>query len=196
MADAEEPIAAEVAAGVLQHLEDDRWFHQTRAFLETAGELTGMFRELLGPEDGFRPGFLGHLLTEILLDAVLIENRSDLVDAYYAALGEVDPELVQRAVNRMARHQTTHLAAMIALFRREQILRDYRDPHCLLDRLNQVMRRIKLKQLPDETQTLLASGWTIVRYRVGELLPPTHFKEHRNEIRNEHVALDGRRHRG
>ena len=168
--------ASLVAAGVMQHLEDDRWFHKTRAFLETSDELTRMFRGLLGPEDGFRPGFLGHLVTELLLDGVLIQQNPHLIDGYYAALHEVDPEVVQRAVNRMARHETTHLAAMIALFRREQFLRDYPDPGRLLDRLNQVMRRVKLKQLPDETRTLLASGWRIVKDRAGELLPPNAFQ--------------------
>ncbi len=77
----------------------------------------------------------------------------------------------------MARYETTHLATMITLFHREQFLRDYPDPRRLLDRLNQVMKRVKLKQLPEETSTLLASGWNVVKDRAGELLPPTHFKE-------------------
>ena len=168
--------ASEVAGGVMQHLQDDRWFHKTRAFLETSDKLTRMFRGLLGPEDGFRPGFLGHLVTELLLDGVLIQQNPHLIDGYYAALHEVDPEVVQRAVNQMARHETTHLAAMIALFRREQFLRDYADPGRLLDRLNQVMRRVKLKQLPEETRTLLALGWRVVKDRAGELLPPNAFQ--------------------
>ncbi len=195
LVDGTQSIVAEVAAGAMQHLKDDRWFHKTRTFIETSNELTCMFRDLLGPEDGFRPGFLGHVVTELLLDGVLIEKNPDLVDDYYAALDEVDPEQVQRAVNRMARHQTTHLAAMIPLFRRERFLRDYLEPRCLLYRLNQVMRRIKLKRLPDETEGVLASGWKIVRGQAGELLPTTHFKEYRDEVRHEYVALDDRRHR-
>ena len=68
-------IEAEVAAGVLQHLADDNWFHQTRAFVETSAILTRMIRGVLGPEDGFRPGFLGHIVTELILDGVLIQQR-------------------------------------------------------------------------------------------------------------------------
>src|SRR5579863_1721413 len=61
---------AELAAGVLQHFADDDWFHKTPAFAVASAKLTVLFREALPSDDGHRPAFLGHILTEILLDAV------------------------------------------------------------------------------------------------------------------------------
>ncbi len=163
---------AELAAGVLWHLEDDRWFHHTPAFIETSGELTRLYRQALGADNGFRPGFLGHVSTELLLDALLIEAHPRRLDAYYEALGQIDPEVVQRAVNAMARDFTSRLASFIPRFRRSQFLRDYTDPGRLLVRLNQVMRRIKLSRLPPRAEEVLRAARPIVRRRMGELLPP------------------------
>ena len=174
-ADQSDSHEAQIAAGVLQHLEDDRWFHQTRAFFEITGELTILFRDVLGREDGFRPGFLGHIVTELILDGVLIEKESGLLDSYYEALSQIDPETVQNTVNKMAQFPTRNLAILIPRFHSEQFLRDYLDPPRLLYRLNQVMRRIKLKQLPDEIENVLKAGWDIVKPRAAELLPADQF---------------------
>lgn len=169
-------IESELAAGIMQHLNDDHWFHRSRAFVEIAGSVAHLFRETLGPEDGFRPGFLGHIGTELLLDGVLIEEHPQLLEGYYEALDRLDPILLEAAVNKMSRTQTERLAPLVPLFRREQFLRDYVDPKRLLYRLNQVMRRIKLKPLPDEIEEVLVSGWVIVKSRARELLPDTHFQ--------------------
>jgi hypothetical protein len=172
-ADGSGSALAELAAGVLRHLADDQWFHETRAFFEVSGELSRMFRALLGPDDGFRPGFLGHIVTEILLDAVLIERHPALLDRYYAALAQIDPQTVQDAVNRMAKVPTDQIVPFLPLFCEVQFLRDYVEPERLLFRLNQVMRRVKLKPLPAETMDLLQRARPVVTARADELLAPS-----------------------
>lgn len=165
------PIDAEIAAGVLQHLEDDQLFHASTAFFEVSGEMSDLFRALLGPDDGFRPGFLGHIVTELLLDGVLIERQPEQLDVYYRALESIDPLRIQSTVNRMARSEAVRLADFISMFQSEQFPRDYIDPIRLLYRLNQVMRRIKLNPLPDSTETVLKAGWLIVAENCDRLLP-------------------------
>ena len=162
---------AELAAGVLQHLADDQWFHDTHAFLEVSGELTRLFRTLLGADDGFRPGFLGHITTELLLDAVLIERDPGHLDRYYEAVANVDPRFVEETVNRMAKVPTDQVARFLPVFVEIQFLRDYVRSDRLLFRLNQVMRRVRLKPLPDETTSLLDVARTLVETRADELLP-------------------------
>src|SRR5687768_7726430 len=67
--DDSDPQVAALARGIVQHHYDDQWFHQTRAFAELSLRFTLEIRELLQPDDGFRPSFLGHILVELLLDA-------------------------------------------------------------------------------------------------------------------------------
>lgn len=174
-ADDSETFQAELAAGILRHQEDDRWFHQTRGFLETSGELTRLFKEVLGSEDGVRCPFLGHIVTELQLDAALIERYPKQLDEYYERLAAIDADAVQNAVNRMATKTSDGLAHLIRRFVEVQFMRDYGDPERLLFRLNQVMLRVRLDPLPDGMARVLVTSAAIVRSRVEELLPRDRF---------------------
>ena len=165
----------ELAVGILAHLEDDRWFHQSAAFYEIGGELTRVFRETLGTADGHRPAFLGHVGAELLIDALLIERDPSRLDGYYAALDAIDPAAVERAVNRMSRRPTERLATFVEEFRRERFLFDYREPERLLYRLNQVLRRIKLNPLPETFVAALVEAREMVRVKLDRLLPAERF---------------------
>ena len=164
-----DPCAAEVAAGVFQHLRDDARFHQTRAFAETSLELTVRIRDALGGEMGMRPFFLGHLLVELLLDASLIADDPDRLTEYYRVLDKVDAGRIEAIVNRMAPRPTGQLAVFIELFRRERILWDYLENDKLMVRLNQVMRRVRLEALPNRFAEILPAARELVIHRSAAL---------------------------
>ena len=163
-------LVAEVAGGVLQHLRDDARFHETRSFAETSLALTARVRDALGGETGLRPAFLGHLLVEILLDAALIADDPGRLTEYYQALDEVDCGLVEAAVNRMAPRPTERLAFFIELFRRQRVLWDYLEDGKLMVRLDQVMRRVGLDDLPDTFAAILPEARKLVAQRKNALL--------------------------
>ena len=169
VADADPRMAA-FAAGVMQHHADDAWFHTSDAFVELHWRLTVLVRDALPPDAGFRPHFLGHVLVELLLDAALAAEVPDLIERYYQALGEVDPELIQAAVNRMASRPTERLARLIPLFLHERFLSDYTADAKLCWRLNQVLRRVGLATLPDEFAGVIAQVRPWVYERRAELL--------------------------
>ncbi len=167
--DADEPTAL-VARGLLQHVRDDARFHASRAFTETTLALGVRIRQRVGAEGGFRPGFLGHLLVEVLLDASLVAEDLGRLEAYYRALDRIDPYRVQAVVNRIATRPTERLAALIRGFRRERILWDYLEDAKLWVRLNQVMRRVQLTPLPDGLVDLLPEARQLVDGRKSQLL--------------------------
>jgi hypothetical protein len=164
-----DPTVAAVAGGIVQHLRDDARFHATRAFAETSLELTVRVRDLL-EETGMRPAFLGHLLVEVLLDAALIAEEPGRLTEYYRVLGEVDPGQVEAVVNRVSRRPTQRLAPFIELFLDARILWNYLEDERLLMRLNQVMRRVRLGELPGEFAALLPAARRLVSQRKQELL--------------------------
>jgi hypothetical protein len=164
-------VCAELAAGILQHLEDDDTFHGNGRFIQICAQLSILFRDGLPGDDGMRPSFLGHIATELILDAILIDRFPDRLHAYYDALLRVDPQIVQQHVNKMAIAPAERLAEFIPLFHREQFLWDYRESKGMLHRLNQVMRRVRLQVLPPETAALLDSARRIVEQNFDELLP-------------------------
>ncbi len=168
--DSPDEHVARVAAGILRHCEDDAWFHGTRAFAESSLELSRRLRERLPADDGFRPHFLGHILVEILLDAVLIADDPARLDAYYAAIDGLDAGAVEAAVGTIAARPAANLGTFIGLFSRERFLSDYLDDGKLWFRLNQVMRRVGLPLLPRGFDQTLAAARPLVRDRAGELL--------------------------
>jgi hypothetical protein len=165
-----DPKLARVAAGIVQHHEDDGWFHNTRAFAELSLELCGLLRRRLPGDEGFRPHFLGHVLVEILLDAALIAEEPRRLDEYYRALDELDVQIIERAVAAISGRPAQNLAMFIELFSRERFLSDYLDDGKLLFRLNQVMRRVGLPQLPPDVVDTLGIARSIVDPRRRELL--------------------------
>lgn len=170
-----DPRIRSVARGTLQHLRDDDWFHGTRGFAEITGELGRRFREALGPDDPMRCNFLGHVVTELLLDSALIERQPGLLDRYYQRISEIDPGVVESAVNQMSRGETQRLRLFIPLFIRERFLYDYAADAPLLSRLNRVLERVKLTPLPDAAVAVLSTGREVVRRRVADLLPPDQY---------------------
>ncbi len=170
LAEDPDPRTASVVQGIIQHLRDDARFHETRAFTELCLQLTTMARDLLGADASFRPSFLGHLLVEVLLDASLIGQHPDLLKTYYQLLDTVDGRLVQGVVNRMATRPTVRLAWMIERFCQARVLWDYLEDAKLLVRLNQIMHRVGLGQLPDEFHHLLPDARRLVSARQDELL--------------------------
>ena len=167
--------AAEFAAGTLRHLADDDWFHSTRAFYETTSALAKLFKPL-GEDDGFRAGFLGHIGTELLLDAVLIDRDPSRLDAYYAAFAQIDPAVVETLVATMTPRPPERLAKFVTLFRDVQFLRCYTQPPRLLVRINQVLDRVRLPHLPAAAVPVLEAGYELVAARADALLPAEKFR--------------------
>jgi hypothetical protein len=167
-----DPVLAAVAQGIQQHLDDDAWFHESRAFVELSLAVSAEAGDFLREPQGLRPAFLGHLLVEVLLDASLIAENPTRLGDYYRVLDSVDPDRVQEQVNRIAPRPTERLAWMIRGFCRERILRDYLDDGKLLRRLNQVMRRVELAELPDDFVAFLPTARHLVDRRRVELIGP------------------------
>ena len=79
----EDPLVRGLAQGIIQHIEDDRWFHSTTAFAELSMNFAVELRELMKEEPGFRPGFLGHIIIELLLDGYLHQRNPGKMDQFY-----------------------------------------------------------------------------------------------------------------
>lgn len=162
---------AELAQGIVQHHHDDNWFHQTTAFNELNLAFTMQIRDVLPTDDGFRPSFLGHILVELLLDAALAEEDIARLDRYYKALAHTSPSFLQDAINQLATRQSDKVAYLVARFLQERFLYDYLEDGKLLVRLNHVMRRVGLPQLPGDLKMLFPAMRDAVRNRRHELLP-------------------------
>src|SRR3954464_4507182 len=108
-----DPTLAAVARGVVQHHIDDAWFHATPAFNELSLAFAVEIRGRLPGDEGFRPSFLGHIIIELLLDRALAEDEPRRLDDYYAALAQLEPQVIEDAVSRLATQPANRLATLL-----------------------------------------------------------------------------------
>ena len=167
-----DPFTADIARGVLAHLDDDHWFHGTEAFLVTSSRLSKAIRAVLPTDESHRVGFLGHILTEILLDRWLIGRDDTLLDRFHSQLETLDPVAIQDVVNQLATRPTERIAEMYPRMIAERFLDDYPFDEKLLRRLNGIMKRVGLPKLPPEFAGELSGLFAIVERSAFTLLPP------------------------
>jgi hypothetical protein len=165
-----DPQIAAIARGIVQHHFDDDWFHQTVAFNELSLAFAVRLREQLNDDRGFRPSFLGHILVELLLDSLLIEQQPSRLEDYYLAIRQLDTRLVQQTVNRIVRVPVGLLDYFITRFCDERFLADYPSDARLLYRLNGVMKRVGLSELPDSMLQFLPEARQQVAQQQQQLL--------------------------
>jgi hypothetical protein len=166
----ETPATRSIARGIVQHLEDDEWFHRGRAFVELSMLVGDQIAECLAGDRGIRSGFLGHVLVELLLDSAVAERHPGALDDYYRVMAEVDPRTLQDAVNQIAAKPTDRLEGFMPRYLKERFLYDYLEDRTLLRRLNGVARRVDLPELPDSMLGVIGAARPLVRRRQDELL--------------------------
>ncbi|MDI1233039.1 MAG: hypothetical protein PSX81_02025 [bacterium] len=78
-------------SGSLKHLAKDKIFHQSVFFKEAQKSVSLLLdHEAQWP----RKWFLNHVLTEIMLDRVLMDANPQLCSDFYRDLGEADPDVI------------------------------------------------------------------------------------------------------
>ena len=166
------PPVAEVLAGVAQHLRDDAWFHSSPVFEQVSRAIAMVIRSEFALPRNYRASFLAHVLTELLIDSVLIQRDPSLLDRYYAALQEVDDDVLHAALAQLLPQVPESLVRVRERFIEMEYLRDYCDDDLLIYRLGQVSTRASMA-LPDGFRQLLPRVRELVETVADELLPPS-----------------------
>ena len=82
--------ADSVHRGILRHYELDAVFHGSLIFRECCSQASIRLAEAGLDREKYRFWFLGHIVTEVMLDRQLILQNKGLVDEYYSVLNSVD----------------------------------------------------------------------------------------------------------
>jgi hypothetical protein len=164
------PAISGLAHGIIRHHHDDGWFHNNRTFVETNLRFSIELRDLLGSDAGFRPHLVGHITIEMLLDAFLATHDIARLDRFYQIVGQVDPASIQSTVNMIANTPTERIVDFIPRFIDEGYLYDYVDDWRVRYRMNRVLKRIGLAELPPEFEHWLFDARKSVYANALEML--------------------------
>lgn len=162
---------ARVARGIVQHHADDEWFHETPEFALLNLDFSVELRQQVRLDDSLRTRFVGHILIEMLLDDWLSQSYPGKLEEYYGLLEQLPGDRLERIVADLAGVNPADVELpverFLPRFRRERFLFDYRDDERLLFRLNQVMSRVRLSELP----AAMLAWFPSARKRVNDLAP-------------------------
>lgn len=162
-----------LARGVAQHHADDGAFHEARAFVELSTTFSRAIVEHCHESTDLRASFLGHILVELLLDDTLIARDPKRLNRYYELMGALDAAWVADEIEQFCGRSVGRLAEFIDKFVEIRFLADYAEDRLLVFRLNQVMQRVGLNQLPASLAELLPSFRQQVAERADELMLAT-----------------------
>jgi len=164
------PRRQSLARGVAQHHADDAAFHEARAFIELSTQFSRAIVEHCRESTDLRASFLGHILVELLLDDTLIARDPKRLNRYYELMGTLDASWVAEEIEQFCGRSVGRLAEFIDKFVEIRFLADYGEDRLLVFRLNQVMQRVGLSQLPASLADLLPGFRQQVTDRTDELM--------------------------
>lgn len=165
-----DPSLRSLAAGVLQHHEDDEAFHTGAAFARLQVEFA---RAIKGQDPNARDlakYLLAHIVPELMLDSLLIECQPARLDDYYDVVLSLDGNELSGMIARMAGREPDSLVKFLGIFHRERFLADYGDDAKLCYRLSQVLTRVGWGPLPERFEELVPSMRQAVDEVKGELI--------------------------
>ncbi len=168
--DDEDPIVAEVAGGVVQHLKDDHWFHTSGVFRDFEMKFAIEIRDIYDGDTSMRPGFVAHVMVEMFIDSWLQQNFPGQLERYYQLIAEVDPQKVQEAINRFATKPTELLVPAMDRFISERFIFDYVTDEGAVYRMSRVLERIGLEPLDEKILPWAATARPRVDEQIKGLL--------------------------
>ncbi len=157
--------------GARRHHDDDHRFHADDAFDAHSADLAARFR-LLAP--GLRASTLGHILTEMLVDACLMRADPTLLPRYYAGLDSIGEDVVTAFSRRATGRPLLELPVLLQRFKRSRFLELYASDEGVLDCLTGVCQRARLPLPPSSSTTLIAQARTEIAPIVAHFFPHVH----------------------
>ncbi len=130
-----------LAAGVFVHLATDAVFHKTTAFSSAQAVVGDLLADTAFVGMRVRRFFVAHVLTELVLDAVLLRADPALADRFYSAFAEADFDAAARWAEAVAGKALPHLPAVLSRFAEAQYLRHYAEDEGVATGLSNLCRR-------------------------------------------------------
>lgn len=125
--------------GCQKHFQIDALFHQSYFFTSSVQSISNA----IGYNATWpRKFFLNHVLVEILLDRVLLDNNSKLCDEFYLQLKTVDLELLSEFLRKNNVENTDHFIQSYLKFIQISFIYDYLDNKKIITALSQLYKKV------------------------------------------------------
>lgn len=163
-------FVGEIAAGVVQHHDDDHRFHNASVFLQLQDQLSQQLRTNCPDPRGLRSWFVAHIGIEMLLDRSIMEQQPALLDRLYQVFAEVDRNEFRQAVELITGRDLPKFEPMHSFFLTERFLYDYKTDAGLFYRINRILARVGLDPFQPEQIVWIPAAHRLVAAAREQLL--------------------------
>lgn len=130
--------------GVLRHFEVDALFHSSPFFHEETARISQLMRQTF-PGFGFhRLFFVSHVLFELLLDKILIDQHPDLLPAYFSYFEQQKPAYISQLTQWVTRTEIPGYEKYYEKFVQRKHLYLYSDWKYVIYVLKRILQRVRV----------------------------------------------------
>ncbi len=145
---------ASINNGCNKHFASDRKFHNWMTFVDLTARATDMVRES-GDKDINRDYFITHILVEVLLDKILVDQNPTLPDDFYNMINGVEMDWILKYMRYAGLQDDELWKGQHRRFMKAGFLRNYTSLENVVEAVGQVAVKTGLVELNDEQKELL-----------------------------------------
>jgi|GEM_PF-1624168 len=133
-------------AGLQRHFFADGVFHTSPLFQAQTRRISAMLVTYFPDLDIQRKFFVGHILLELMIDKVLIDQHPGILESYYGHFEALQPFRELKKASELALgHELPNYEAYMTKFLRRQYLYDYANFNHLAWILRRILRRVNIR---------------------------------------------------
>ena len=158
--------------GCNKHFESDRKFHNWATFVRLSQEAIDRIRES-GDKDLDRDYFISHILVEIMLDKILLDDNPTLADDFYKMIDSVEMDWILKYLRYSGLQDDELFKGNHRRFMKAAFLKQYTSIENAISMLEKVAIRASLDEFTDGQKELLMEIAEIIepqlKRSIGEL---------------------------
>jgi len=140
--------------GCNKHFASDRKFHNWMTFVELTNKATDMIRES-GDKDINRDYFITHIMVEILLDKILLDQNPTLADDFYAMIDNVEMDWILKFMRYAGLQDDELWKGQHKRFMKAAFLKSYTSVENVVAAVEGVCANLGMIELNDDQRNLL-----------------------------------------
>ena len=140
--------------GCNKHFASDRKFHNWMSFVELTNKATDMIRES-GDKDINLDYFITHIMVEILLDKILLDQNPTLADDFYAMIDSVEMDWILKFMRYAGLQDDELWKGQHKRFMKAAFLKSYTSVENVVAAVEGVCANLGMIELNDDQRNLL-----------------------------------------
>lgn len=131
--------------GILRHFEVDRLFHSSTFFKEETHLIAAILKEHFGAPQIEKSFFVAHILLELILDRLLINQHNDILYSFYSHFKQKEVLTLVRFTEWACKRTLPGYDQFLTRFAERKFLYNYSDWQFLIEVMENLLRKVGIQ---------------------------------------------------